>query len=232
MTKHKEIEAILETDELIIVLDESKITSEEIRVRLEDAAETEKIIDTTREKFRPVAFRAQILFFTIVDLATIDPMYQYSLQWFSSLFGNSIEGSHKSSDDIVRIRNLNEYFTLSLYENVCRSLFEKHKTLFSFKLTINIMFGNQKMDATEVRYFLAGPAGDIPEYPNPTEWLGNLEWRETYKQIYMAAKTIPDFAGLDKYLIENSDKFKPIFDSTEPQDVPMPGEWDTKLTSF
>lgn len=56
-----------------------------------------------------------------------------------------------------------------------------------------------------MRYLLAGPSGDIPEYPNPTDWLGNLEWRETYKQIYMAAKTLPAFEGLDAYLIDNNE---------------------------
>ena len=36
---------------------------------------TEKMIDKTRETYRPVAYRASILFFTIIDLAAIDPMY-------------------------------------------------------------------------------------------------------------------------------------------------------------
>lgn len=48
---------------------------------------TEKEIDKTREIYRPVAYRASILFFTIIDLAVVDPMYQYSLQWFANLFG-------------------------------------------------------------------------------------------------------------------------------------------------
>lgn len=36
---------------------------------------TEREIDTTRESFRPVAYRAALLFFCIVDLSIIDPMY-------------------------------------------------------------------------------------------------------------------------------------------------------------
>ena len=42
-----------------------------------------------------------------------------------------------------RITNINEYFTFSLYCNVCRSLFEKHKLLFAFLLTVRILM-NQK----------------------------------------------------------------------------------------
>lgn len=79
LTKNKEIAAILESDDLIIILDNSKVTSDDINVRLKESAVAEKEIDETREKYREVAFRAQILFFTIVDLAVIDPMYQYSL---------------------------------------------------------------------------------------------------------------------------------------------------------
>jgi dynein heavy chain len=83
-----------------------------------------------------------------------------------------------------RIGFLNAHFTLSLYENVCRSLFEKHKLLFSLVLCAKILFGDDALDPHEWRYFLAGPAGAIDVPKNPTEWLGDLEWAETYKQLY------------------------------------------------
>jgi len=73
-----------------VILDEAKKTSDEIKVRLIESEATEKEIDVTRELFRPVANRASLLFFAIVDLAVIDPMYQYSLQWFANLFGSSV----------------------------------------------------------------------------------------------------------------------------------------------
>jgi dynein heavy chain len=92
---------------------------------------------------------------------------------------------------------LNDHFTLSLYDNVCRSLFEKDKLLFSFKLTVNIMAGDNRMDSEEMRFFLAGPSGDIKVVPNPTTWLGDLEWIEAYKQIFAMTKTLPCMEGLE-----------------------------------
>jgi dynein heavy chain len=79
LTKNENIAQILEDDELINILAESKKTSESINIRMKESEITEKEIDTTRESFRPVAYRAALLFFCIVDLSIIDPMYQYSL---------------------------------------------------------------------------------------------------------------------------------------------------------
>ena len=45
-----------------------------------------------------------------------------------------------------RIENVNEYFTFSLYSNVCRSLFEKHKLLFSFLVCVRILQDENKID--------------------------------------------------------------------------------------
>jgi dynein heavy chain len=78
----KSVAQLLENDDLIDKLAQSKTTSAEIAKNQAESKITEKEIDTTRESFRPVAYRASLLFFCIVDLNIIDPMYQYSLQWF------------------------------------------------------------------------------------------------------------------------------------------------------
>ncbi|CAE7685039.1 DNAH1, partial [Symbiodinium sp. KB8] len=77
---------ILDDEELIDTLAKSKVTSEDIKTQVAAAEETNMQIDATREQYRPVAFRASVLYFCIADLSGVDPMYQYSLQWFTNLF--------------------------------------------------------------------------------------------------------------------------------------------------
>lgn len=81
---------LLKNDDLIDILDDSKKVTTEIEEQRKISEVAEKKIDETRENFRSVAFRASVLFFCIVDLANIDPMYQYSLQWFQRLFTSGV----------------------------------------------------------------------------------------------------------------------------------------------
>ena len=97
---------------------------------------------------------------------------------------------------------------------MCRSLFEKHKLLFSFLLTTKILFGSNLIDLNEWRFFLAGPSGSIDIIPNPTDWLDDLEWAQVYKQLYVMSH-LQSFKGIDTYFIEFNKKFKKIFDATE-----------------
>ena len=122
-----------------------------------------------------------MLFFCIVDLASIDSMYQYSLQWFTMLFTMGVENSPTSNILENRLENLNSYFTKSLYDNVCRSLFEKHKLLFSLMLTIKIINSRGELDQKEWRYILAGPTGEIKIPPNPTKWIAENSWPDLYR---------------------------------------------------
>lgn len=73
-------------------------------------------------------------------------MYQYSLVYFIDLFTQSIVKSDKSDNIGIRLENLKNYFLLSLYRNICRSLFEKDKLLFSFLLATRVMEFRKQLD--------------------------------------------------------------------------------------
>jgi len=224
----EEVMDLLNNDDLIDILADSKKISAEIEEQKKISDIAEKQIDETRENFRVVAFRASLLFFCITDLDNIDPMYQYSLQWFQRLFSAGVKNSNPDSDTQERIKNLNSYFTLSLYQNVCRSLFEAHKLLFSFLLCMKILFGDNSVDIQEWRFFLAGASGQIDVKPNPTDWLEDIEWAQVYEQLYCMDQ-LEAFKGIEAYFIEFHKKFKKIYDATEAHKEKMPGEWEERL---
>jgi len=72
-------ETLLDDVDLISTLESSKMTSEEIKIKIEESTILEEKIETTRNGYRDVSIRGSILFFVIKELSIIDPMYQYSL---------------------------------------------------------------------------------------------------------------------------------------------------------
>ena len=219
---------ILDDEVLIDTLAQSKVTSDEISLKVAEAETTEKDIDETREKYRPVATRASVLFFCISDLALVDPMYQYSLSWFITLFIRGTEEAEKDDDVDRRIEILNEYFTYSLYNNICRSLFESHKLMFSLLLTIAIAQQRGDIDAREWRFLLAGPTDTNISEPNPApEWVTEKVWVEIVNM-----SRLPAYEGFEKAFAENIEHYRSYFKSADAHRHPLDASFDGKLDAF
>jgi len=222
---------ILEDEEAVKILSASKVLSDEISEKQKIADITEEKIDNTRAQYRPVARHSSILFFCTADVANIDPMYQYSLQWFSSLFVRSIEDSMKSDDLTQRLQLITDHFTYFLYVNVCRSLFEKDKLLFILLIATRLMIADGKMDPQELRFLLTGGVSMGNPHPNPGEgWLQEKAWGEIVRMSELS--NVAAMGNLREDMSNNPDAWKPIYEAADAHLVELPSPWNDKLDTF
>jgi dynein heavy chain len=122
-------------------------------------------------------------------------MYQYSLKFFCMIYERALdraEGKVDKSERSKRKEFFIKKFTSLLYKNVCRSLFEKDKLLFSFLMCMKIMEEQNILDSTEARFLMTGGTSVTMDRPNPggdKSWLTDKAWAS----ILQLGRELPAF---------------------------------------
>jgi len=206
---------LLEDDNLIQTLDQSKAQYIQIERQLADMMVNIKNINAVRDHFKPVAKRVARYFFCLSDMANINAMYQYSLKWYEMIFSRSLDLS-EPGDKNTRSLNIIKEFTKQLYNNVCQSLFECDKLLFSYLMCLKVMDEKGELDQIENRFMLTGGIQVEPKNPNPaSHWLNNISWCT----IEEMSEKIPHFKTLRKDFEENIKMWENIYNSQTPHKI-------------
>eukprot|EP00698_Gefionella_okellyi_P019150 TRINITY_DN5834_c0_g2_i1.p1 TRINITY_DN5834_c0_g2~~TRINITY_DN5834_c0_g2_i1.p1 ORF type:complete len:4046 (-),score=1123.04 TRINITY_DN5834_c0_g2_i1:354-12491(-) len=223
---------ILEDERAIEVVKQSKTLSNDIQKKQEIAMQNENEIDVARARYLPVAVRGSNLFFCVSSLVTISPMYAFSLGWFTQLFNSSMDVARNDANIEQRLQNLNNTFTLFLYTQVCRSLFEKDQLLFSLLLCVSSQIGTpQQLPDEQIRFLITGGSSreDSKVGPNPfSKWLPDTCWRAAHRLAQ-----VPTFEGFVTSLRRNEREWRQWWEHAEPQVAQPPcayeGIGDTKF---
>jgi len=218
LTDAESTEALLSNEDIIVTLDISGKTSEEIKDKMQDINLVKQRFDKVQHTFMLTAAPASALFFCIDQLANINSMYQYSLQFYLDLFQKSLELSKPKIDDPVpldgggtkekpRYLEINEYFIYSLYKNVCLSLFAKDKLLFSFRMSVAL----GECDVGELRFVLTGGIDEKPTKAGP-DWLPEQNW----ELLWRAQQQLPAFKNFANKFLEDEKAWQTLFLSKTP----------------
>lgn len=71
-----------------------------------------------------------MLYFLLIKLYIVDPMYQYSLESFGMFFYKAIAKCPESDDDKEKVRSLVGIIRMTVFQWVARGLFQRHKQIF------------------------------------------------------------------------------------------------------
>ena len=97
-----------------------------------------------------------ILFFVLSEMSLINTMYQYSLTSYLDVFEFSLRKSIPDANLERRLKNIMSTLTLNVYNYGCTGIFEKHKLLFSFDITIKLEQDRGNLTQDELDFFIKG----------------------------------------------------------------------------
>ncbi|EFN74153.1 Dynein heavy chain 7, axonemal [Camponotus floridanus] len=221
---------ILEDENAIQILDSSKTLTANIMKRQEAARSMTEDINKFRDVYLQFADHCAGLFCTLTTLSNLNHMYRFSFSWFIQLYITSIETSNRSIVLEKRLQFLKSSFTRNLHSSVCRSLFEKHKLLYSFLLCVKILMDARQTTQEEVKFFVSSETEDcdiVPEEPAP-EWLSADKW----KQICKLNDMVPELHELANDFQSNGAAWQKYFNAIPFQSHLMPEPWADRTTQF
>uniref|UniRef100_A0A672ZPD5 Dynein, axonemal, heavy chain 11 n=1 Tax=Sphaeramia orbicularis TaxID=375764 RepID=A0A672ZPD5_9TELE len=206
---------------LVEQLESTKTTAAHIQHKVVEARENETKINEARELYRPAAERASLLFFIINDLSKLNPMYQFSLKTFNSVFNKAMEHAEWDEDVRTRVYTLTEAITYSVFLYTSQGLFERDKLTFLSHTAFQILLKQGLIDTQEFDFLLRFPVETFKVSPVP--FLSPHAWG-AIKLI----STMEDFSGLDRDFESSPKHWRKIVESSCPEKERLPHDWKNK----
>uniref|UniRef100_A0A8C5JYE8 Dynein, axonemal, heavy chain 10 n=1 Tax=Jaculus jaculus TaxID=51337 RepID=A0A8C5JYE8_JACJA len=221
---------MLDNVELVHTLEETKSKAMEVSEKLKLAEKTALDIDRLRDGYRPAARRGAILFFVLSEMALVNSMYQYSLNAFLDVFALSLKKSLPDSILMKRLRNIMDTLTFNIYNYGCTGLFERHKLLFSFNMTIKIEQAEGRAPQEELDFFLKGNISlEKSKRKKPCAWLPDQGWEDI---ILLSEQFSNDFGMLPDDVEHHLPLWQDWYDLDSLEQYPFPLGYDNKVTPF
>ncbi|KAL2098859.1 hypothetical protein ACEWY4_005339 [Coilia grayii] len=154
---------ILDDQSLIDNLRKTKETFRKVSQRVQSTREKEREMAKVRKKYLPIARHAANLYTVLAELAQINYMYQFSLEWFMGKYTQALQWGGQASerstegggtcathhainrtdfetDDFRQhLLTLMDLVTEIIYKDVSLALFAEHQLCFSFLMCCRVM---------------------------------------------------------------------------------------------
>lgn len=146
------------------------------------------------------------------------------------VFQISLDTSPKALSLDGRLKNIIEALTYDLYNYACTGLFEKHKLMLSFQMTIRILDGEKQLDHAQLDFFLKGNLSlEKAEKLNPfSEWFPEQGWQDLMRMIDLGQQ----FKDMVAHFEANEQLWRAWYDEEKPEEEAMPGNFTEVMNLF
>ncbi|GBG28853.1 Dynein heavy chain 5, axonemal [Hondaea fermentalgiana] len=219
---------LLDDDALVSVLAGTKRAATEVNEKLQTAAETRASILEKREQYRAVATRGTALYFGIVALSALNPMYQTALDQFIVLFRRAMDLAEKNPSIVRRVSAIIKTLTATVHHYVNLGLYKKDKLAFVLFVCLQCLLKSHIVEPAMVDVLLRG-AADIDANtapPKPISWLS----QEAYLNALALAQNVPFFGSLMANIVGKESLWRRWWESDSPELGQIP-DYESKLAS-
>ncbi|CAH1993535.1 unnamed protein product [Acanthoscelides obtectus] len=221
---------MLDNVELVNTLENTKTKATEVMEKLALAEETAKDIDKLRDGYRSVARRGAILFFVLSDMASVNAMYQYSLGSYLEVFAYSLRKALPHTILARRLMNIIGTLTKNVYDYGCTGIFEKHKLLFSFQMTVKLEQNMGRVSQLELDFFIKGSVSlEKSTRECPAKWISPQGWENMIKLSNDFQET---FGKLPQDVEDNIDEWQLWYDLDAPETLDFPCGYRQALSNL
>lgn len=128
---------------------------------------------------------------------------------------------------ITRVKNIIDKLTISVFEYVCLGIFERHKLMFSFQMTVMIADADDELNKAEFDFFLKGnTALEAVSEKKPFQWFPEQGWKDLDKLLTVDKC----FMNLREDIKRDEAAWKRWYDLEKPESSPLPGEYNELST--
>eukprot|EP00919_Chromeraceae_sp_WS-2016_P072391 GHVR01171232.1.p1 GENE.GHVR01171232.1~~GHVR01171232.1.p1 ORF type:complete len:2780 (-),score=639.98 GHVR01171232.1:32-7840(-) len=221
--------SILDNEDLIFTLGETKSKAVDIANALEEGKRTGIELEKMRAVYTKVAKRGSVLYFSMVGLSSLSSMYEYSLAAYLGVFDRALSAAKPDRIIDNRLKNCIEKLTQRVYEYVCMSVFEKDKLTYSLQMTCFVMDGEGELDKEEFNFFTKGNTNldQVEKRPDSLLWFPEAGWKDLQLLI-----RLPSFTDCRTHILSNIAEWKAWYDLEAPEAAEYPMNYSTILTQF
>nr|XP_045615668.1 dynein axonemal heavy chain 7-like isoform X1 [Procambarus clarkii] len=215
---------ILESEEAIMILQDTKQMSDEIKHKQEQCVETEAALLLCCQQYETVSKPAAALYMTLASLGALSHMYQFSLSWYINLYISVIETTGKSSVLERRLKLLQESLVCRVHSAVVCGLSAAHRLPYTFLIALHVLRVSGGVDASEeawLNHMMASRSSGAVTVP---DWLHPSlvpSWPHLHDLM-----ALPSFQGLEVSLKQEGATWGKVVSSNLPEKSLLPRPWN------